>query len=176
MPPGYGQIRYAAELSMRLDEILPIYAEVAIALAGFVGVVSAFAGRERQFRSTERTRFMYVVFCACSVLAGCLAYFTLGVGGLDRMYAAQAAAFAGFLVTVFGAAPVVPAALRAARESDSTTETWSLWVFIGGLAVESILFLAAILLQGDPLLLLSGFSLQLLLGLWMFIRLLSRPN
>lgn len=161
---------------MSLNGFLPIYAEIAIALAGFVGVVSAFTGRDRQFRPTERTRFMYVAFCAGSVLAGSLAYFTFAGGGLDSGFATQAAAAASLLVTLFGAAPVIPAAMRAARQPDSTTETWSLWVFIGGLVVESILFFTTILVGGHPLPLLFGFSIQLLLGLWMFVRLLSRPN
>jgi hypothetical protein len=169
-------IRHAAELTVSLEEILPLYAEIAIALAGFVGVVSAFAGREREIRPTERVRFVYVVMCAGSVLAGCLAFFTAIGGGLDTFVACQVSGCSSLLVTGLVALQTVPGAWRHANDPDSTTESWSLYVATGAILVELLLFGIAILSGGHPLPLLCGFSLQLLLGLWMFVRLLTRAN
>jgi hypothetical protein len=58
-----------------LSEVFSLYAELALALAGFTGVASAFAGRERAFRPTELTRLQGILVNSASVLAGCLAFY-----------------------------------------------------------------------------------------------------
>jgi hypothetical protein len=62
------------------------------------------------------------------------------------------------------------------KDPDSTTEVWVLFaVSTYGLSLL-VLFGTVALQKGDPDLLVVGFSLQLLFGLWMFVRLLTRPN
>ena len=39
---------------MNFEDSIALYAELALALAGFAGIVSAVAARERQFRPIER--------------------------------------------------------------------------------------------------------------------------
>lgn len=51
-------------------DVLSLYAELSLGLAGFVGVVSAFSGRDRVFQPIEKVRVMHVLGCAGSVLAG----------------------------------------------------------------------------------------------------------
>ena len=169
-------IRYAAELTMSPDELLPLYAELSLALAGFVGVVSAFGGRDREFRPTERVRFLYVVMFAGSVFAGCLGFFTASSGGNSLAVSCVVAGVSSLLVTVIAGWRVVPPGWKHAKDPDSTTEPLSLYAGSGAQIVAAALYVWVVLAGGSPLPMVAGFSLQLLFGLWMFVRLLSRAN
>ena len=71
---------------------------------------------------------------------------------------------------------LVPSAWRHMNDPESTTEAWVLAVVVGyGLLLVG-LFGAIALQMADQGLLVVGFSLQLMFGLWMFVRLLTRPN
>jgi branched-subunit amino acid ABC-type transport system permease component len=59
---------------INISDAVELYAELSLALAGFAGVVTAFAGRERAFRPSERMRLVGIVVLSASVLGGCLAY------------------------------------------------------------------------------------------------------
>ena len=67
---------------MNLENSIALYAELALALAGFAGVVSAFAGKERQFRPVERIRLVGLMVFSGTVLAGCLAYTVGSIAGV----------------------------------------------------------------------------------------------
>jgi hypothetical protein len=60
-------------------EAVDLYAELSRALAGFAGIASAFAGRDRTFRPIERMRLVGVVTLSASVLGGCLAYLAASI-------------------------------------------------------------------------------------------------
>lgn len=68
---------------LSLPDVLSLYAELALALAGFAGVTSAFAGRDRAFKPTERSRVEAVLMNSAAALAGCLAFY----GGLGASLA-----------------------------------------------------------------------------------------
>jgi hypothetical protein len=175
-PAGYGHIRYVAELMHGVPDIYSLLAELAIALAGFTGVSSAFAGRERLFRPMERTRLQAVLLGSSSVLAGCLALYSANSLGFADAEAASISAAVGILLTFPVLAFLVPAGFRHMKDPDSTTEVWVLFAVSAYGLVLLALFGTVALQKGDPDLLVVGFSLQLLFGLWMFVRLLTRPN
>jgi hypothetical protein len=159
-----------------ISDLLSLYAELSIALAGFTGVSSAFAGRERMFRPMERTRLQAVLLSSSGVLAGCLAFYSASSTGWNEAQSAAAAATASILLTIPVLVFLVPAGRRHINDPDSTTEVWVLYA----VSLLSILLLALYALvalrQSSPSLLVVGFSFQLLFGLWMFVRLLTRPN
>ncbi|MCH7869374.1 MAG: hypothetical protein IH881_16905 [Myxococcales bacterium] len=159
-----------------IPDIYSLLAELAIALAGFSGVSSTFAGRERLFRPMERTRLQAVLLSSSSVLAGCLALYSASSVGLDEAESASVSAAVGIVFTVPNLAFLIPTALRHRKDSDSTTEIWVIYtVSLYSLALLALLGIIAAQ-KGDPNLLVVGFSSQLLFGLWMFVRLLTRPN
>lgn len=159
-----------------IPDIYSLLAELAVAIAGFSGVASAFAGRERVFRPMERTRLQAVLLGSSSVLAGCLALYSAAGIGFGEAGAAAIAAVVCILLTLPVPAFLVPAALRHMRDPDSTTEVWVLWVVSIYSFVLLVLFGLVAARFAPPSLLVSGFSLQLLFGVWMFVRLLTRPN
>ena len=161
---------------MNPEELLPLYAELSLALAGFVGVVSAFGGRDREFRPTERVRFLYVVLCAACVFAGCLGFFTSSVGGYSVAASCKISGVSAFLVAVIVGLQVVPPGWKHANDPESTTEPTSLYAGSGAVVVAAGLYGWSVAAGGAALPLVAGFSLQLLAGLWMFVRLLSRAN
>lgn len=153
-----------------------LLAELAIGLAGFTGVSSAFAGRERVFRPMERTRLQAILLGSSSVLAGCLARYSAASVGLDDADSAAISAVAGIALTLPVLLFLVPVSWRHQRDPDSTTEIWVIYVVSTYGLVLLGLFALVVFRLGDPDLLVVGFSLQLLFGLWMFVRLLTRPN
>lgn len=158
------------------DDLLALYAELALGLAGFVGVVSAFAGRDREFRPTERVRFLSVVLSSATILTGCFAFFTSSSAGLALRSSYALAGAASLVVWLSGGLPVFVRSWRRRNDADSSTEMWSLYVSLSTLTSLGLLYGGAVFTRGGLPLLVAGFSLNLLHGLWMFTRLLTRPN
>ena len=159
-----------------LSDVFSLYAGLALALGGFTGVASAFAGRERKFRPTELTRLQGVLLNSASVLIGCLAYYSATSIDLTEQQSQSIAATASFLATVPLLTVAIPSGWRHHNDPDSTTELWVLFVVtvlaIGLLCVYAF----AALSSGGAGRIIIGFSIQLLFALWMFVRLLTRPN
>jgi len=159
-----------------LSDAFSLYAELAIALAGFTGVAAAFAGRERAFRPTELTRLHGILGNSAGVLAGCLAFYSTRGLQLSEQASQSAVALASLLVAIVLLAVVIPNAWQHQRDPDSTAETWALAMVtttMAALAVEYVLAATPWVSAG---LIVVAFSVQLLLGLWLFVRLLTRPN
>ena len=155
--------------------IVDLYAELSLALAGFAGVASAFAGRERTFRPIERMRLVGVVALSASVLGGCLAYLAASIALLTSN---QAEAVAG-LVSLLLLSPLfwlLPRLWRRAREPDSNVDSWSLYLVTVLLIFQTALLSSAGLGFGVGWQLSVSFGLQLLQGLWLFFLLLTRQN
>ena len=158
------------------EDIFPLYAELSLGLAGFAGVVSAFAGRDRVFRPTERVRFLTVVAASGCVLLGCFAVFGSLAWGASLSAAYQIAGVSCLAISAVFVASTFPPAWRGARDPDSTTEQWSLFVSAGAYLAIFILYGGAIFSSVGFFSLVVGFSIQLLHGLWMFVLLLTRAN
>jgi hypothetical protein len=158
------------------QDLISIYAELSLVLAGFVGVASAFSGRERLYRPIEMIRLVHVLGAAGSVLAGCLFFFTASAGGLNLEQSLSAAGVGSALVISVVILPSAGRAWRNSVRSDSTTETWVLWSITIVNILVFVLFLSTVFGGARQLSLICGFSIQLLLGLWVFARLLTRAN
>lgn len=158
------------------QDLFPLYAELALGLAGFVGVVSAFAGRNREFRPTERVRFLAVALASAVVLAGCFSFFTMLAAGHELLHAYKAAGAVSLVISLAGGVPLFATSWKRARDHDSTSEPWSLYISLATFSLLWALYGAAVLTREGFALLVAGFSINLLHGLWMFVRLLTRPN
>ena len=159
---------------MTPDEAISLFAELSLGLAGFAGVGSAFAGRNREFRPIERLRLLSVVWISASVLAGSLAY--VSVSFMSESASLRASAATSMIVMAGAVVLVVPPLVRAARDGNARSERWVLPVS-AGLAIAGTLMYAFI--TWNPMsfgLLAATFSLQLLHSLWLFVRLLTRAN
>jgi hypothetical protein len=158
------------------EELFPLYAELALGLAGFAGVVSAFGGRERNFKPTERVRFLAVVTASGCVLTGCFALFSTLAGGLDFDMACKLSGGVCLVFLLSANFPILATAWKRARDPDSTTEMWSLYVSTSTYFAVAGLYGAAVVTEPGFVLLVGAFSIHLLHGLWMFVRLLTRAN
>ena len=159
-----------------LSEAIPLYAELAIALAGFTGVAAAFAGRERAFRPTELTRLQGVLGTSAAVLAGCLAFYSTKGLELTEQVSQSVVALASLLVTIYLLAVTIPFAWRSKNDPDSTAGIGALATVTTVMSGIAFTYLLAALAWVGPGMILVAFSAQLLIGLWMFVRLLTRPN
>jgi hypothetical protein len=80
------------------------------------------------------------------------------------------------LLTLPVPAVLVPTAWRHIKDPDSTTEVWVLCV-VSAYSLALLLLFGTVAAQAvTPDLLVVAFSFQPLFGLWMFVRLLTRPN
>ncbi len=158
-----------------LQEAVELYAELSLALAGFAGVASAFAGRERAFRPIERMRLVGVVALSASVFGGCLSYISASIA---RFSQGQSESVAG-LVALILISPLfwtIPHLWIRSRDTDANVDPWSLCLVTVLLAVETLLLSSSVLGFGAGWQLAVSFSLQLLQGLWLFFLLLTRQN
>lgn len=156
-------------------EAVELYAELSLALAGFVGVASAFAGRERSFRPIERMRLVGVVALSASVLGGCLAYLAASIALLSP---SEAETVAG-LVSLALLSPLfwlLPRLWVRARDSESNVDPWSLYLVTILVVAETLLLSITGLGFGAGWQLALSFGFQLLQGLWLFFLLLTRQN
>ncbi len=159
-----------------ISDLFSLYAELSIAIAGFSGITAAFAGRERMFRPVERTRLLAVLFASSSVLAGCLAYFSASSLGMGESGSTSVGAGVSIILTIPVLVFLVPSGWRHFKDPDSTTEMWVLFLVTLISLILLSLYGVAAAQRGGASLLVTGFSIQLMFGLWMFVRLLTRPN
>ena len=154
-----------------------LFAEVAIAVAGFAGVATVFGGREKRFRDAELLRLRGLFQLSALVLSGCFGIASCQAAGLSNELTMILVSMT--LIVAYGLvamdAPVK--ATRLYREKKETTISlgalagaWSIYVF--GLPLLTI---NAFLLQQEwPLILL--FSLSILQSIWQFYRLVTKVN
>ena len=161
---------------MNFEDSIGLYAELALALAGFAGIVSAFAGRERQFRPVERLRLDGLMMLSGTVLAGCLAYIVGSVAGIAESSVLVITAMVCLIPTAAIALFMFPELWRRSKDADATVAQWSLYLVSALILADLTLFGAAIFVPGSAWMIALGFSLLLLHGLWMFVLLLTRAN
>jgi hypothetical protein len=161
---------------LSVPDVFSLYAELALTLAGFAGVTSAFSGRDRAFKPIERSRVQAVLMNSAAVLGGCLAFYG-GLGaGLALDQSIRVSGLMSFLFTLPVSAIALPNAWRHLKDPDSTTETWVLSVATGINISLLILYGWTGLFGEGAALLLIAFPIQMMLALWMFTRLLTRHN
>ena len=156
-------------------DAVDLYAELSLALAGFAGVVTAFAGRERAFRPIERMRLVGIVALSGSVLGGCLAYISASMAGLSPQHTEIAAGVTA-LVLISPIAVLLPNLWRRARDPDANVDPWSLYLVTALFLTEVPLLVSAAIGFGHGWQLALSFSLQLMQALWLFFLLMTRQN
>ncbi|MEH6588578.1 MAG: hypothetical protein V7720_18660 [Halioglobus sp.] len=161
---------------MNFEDSIPLYAELALALAGFAGIVSVFAGRERQFRPIERLRLGGLMSLSGTVLAGCLAYIVGSVAGIAEANVLVITAIVCLIPTCALSLFKTPELWRRSKDADATIAQWSLYLVTALMLSYLLLFGAAIFVSGSAWMIALGFSLLLLHGLWMFVLLLTQAN
>jgi len=161
---------------IELFSAFELLAELGLGLAGFAGVAAAFGGRARSYDKVDLNRLMVLFACAGSVVAGSLAVITLGALGLEA--ATIFVTVSSVLALIVGAAafPLFRTAYRNTRERPDAAPLYVLIIAaIFVVTFESLLVLN-ILQGGKAGLLLAAFALSLIYGLWVFIRLMTRPT
>jgi hypothetical protein len=159
-----------------LLDLLAVYSELAIGLAGFSGVAAAFSGRDRKFKPTELARLQTVLMSSASVVLGSLSFYVASTIGADPSTPTIAAAVTSLTCTLYYAFTVLPRAWRALSDPDSTSNKAVLTIFTAITVAILLAYAGCVLLRGLSTLLVAGFSMQLAYGLWSFTRLLTRPN
>jgi hypothetical protein len=153
-----------------------LLAELGLGLAGFAGVAAAFGGRARAYDKVDLNRLMVLFVCAGSVVAGSLAVITLAALGFER--ATIFLTVSSIIALIVGAAalPLFRTGYRNTRERPDAAPPFALIIAaIYLVAFESLLVLN-VLEGGKGGLLLAAFVLTLIYGLWIFVRLLTRPT
>ena len=152
-----------------------LLSELALGLAGFGGVAAAFGGRERAFQATELIRLRAVFFGGGVVLGGALAIETLLAIEPLAGSAIRVAGTLSLLAQLLTAATNLRSAYRVASDPDSSSERWALHLSSAYTLVAIILYIVCIV-TGQPWAFIGASTIQLLFSLWMFTRILTRPN
>jgi hypothetical protein len=144
-------------------------------LAGFAGVAAAFGGRAREYGKVDLNRLMVLFCCAGLVVVGALAVTALAAFGIDVKTVLVIVSAALAPIVAAAAAPLWRTAYKNTRETPDLAPPYVLVIA----AVTVITFEALLVVNifiGDPGLLLGALSIALIYGLWVFVRLMTRPN
>ncbi|MBW2495475.1 MAG: hypothetical protein JRE43_12040 [Deltaproteobacteria bacterium] len=157
-------------------ETFELFAELALALGGFSGVAAAFGGRDREFREIERNRLTAVFLFAAISLGEALLVIALTHAGIspDQTYSITCLVSGLLLLLLLGIQ--FPPVVRLYRAGESTTSGVFLLVALLFFVSCGSMFFWAALYEHESWPLVVGMSAQLMMGLWMFARLLLRSN
>jgi len=155
------------------SDTFDLFAELAIAVAGFAGVASAFGGRDRSFGSAELIRLRALFQFSALVLAGCFGLASLSSARVDAPTAIALVSFAEAVALLALATFALPGAFRLAHSEESTVGGWPLAFAVAVYVVAIPLCLANALLVQREWPLIVVFSLLILQSLWFFFRLLT---
>jgi hypothetical protein len=155
------------------SDTFDLLSELAIAVAGFAGVASAFGGRDRAFGPAELIRLTALFQYSALILAGCFGLAAFASAGVDARTGLRLVSVAEAVALIGLASLALPAAFRLARTEGSTMGGWRLAVVASNYVVAIPLCLAnAVLIQREwPLIVV--FSILILQSLWFFYRLLT---
>ena len=158
------------------QDTFALFAELSLGLAGFAGVAAAFGGRDRSFGPGDRNRLLGIFVCASATLAGCVLVLTLSSTHtpVQSVYWITSALL--FVTSAMASFTRVPINYRLARDPKASIEPWAAHLASAFFATLLFLYGGNLWLGGEAWPLLAGFSLQLLFGLWLFTRILTRPN
>ena len=158
------------------SETIALFTEISVALTGFAGVASAFAGRNRELTRLDRVRMLSVIALSSSVFVGCLAFLTADLAGFGAVSSVRWAGAAGFLVSMVALVTQLPEGLRGESERGVIRRQSVALRSACVLVLTILLYASVVTMPQEPGLLAAAFSLQLIHCVWMFVRLLSRPS
>lgn len=155
------------------ESTFALLAELSLGLAGFGGVAAAFGGSSRQYTRAELTRLRALFFhaslsLALSLLGTSLLWFELPIASV-AFWACCLGALVHLPVSVY----LTVRAHRFAKDQQTTTTWLVFWAVTVPTWLAGGFYAAGAAAGGSIALLVSGLSLQLLLGLWMFVRVLT---
>ena len=153
-----------------------LLAELGLGLAGFAGVAAAFGGRARAYGEVDLNRLMVLFFSAGSVVVASLAVITLASLGLEG--ATIFVYVSAVMALIIGAVSILlwRQGYQNTRAAPDVAPLYVLVIAaIFAIGIELLLVLN-IFEGGKPGLLLAALSLALIYGLWVFVRLMTRPN
>ena len=153
-----------------------LLAELGLGLAGFGGVAAAFGGRSKDYGSTDLVRIRALFFLAGSVVAGSLAILTLASYGLDDATSFLVTSAALALISGAAAVPLCLASYRIVRDAKSGAPAWLYFPGPIYFVVVETFYVLNVFKGGGSSPLIGAFSVSLIYGLWMFSRLVVRPN
>lgn len=153
-----------------------LLAELGLGLAGFAGVAAAFGGRARDYDKVDLNRLMVLFLCAGTVVAGSLAVIALAALGLGRATIFSVVSATIALIVAATAFPLFRTAYRNTRESPDAAPLYVLIIATIFVVIFESLLVLNILQGGKAGLLLVAFALSLIYGLWVFVRLMTRPT
>jgi hypothetical protein len=153
-----------------------LLAELGLGLAGFAGVAAAFGGRAREYGKVDLSRLMVLFVCAGSVVVGSLAVITLAALGIEGETILVIVSVAMALIAAAAAFPLFRQAYRNTRNMPDMAPPYVLVAAAIYLITFESLLVLNIFKGGKPGFLLAAFSLSLIYGLWVFVRLMTRPN
>lgn len=156
-------------------EVFALLAELGIALAGFTGIAAAFAGRARQYGSTELVRLVSLFLHSGMVFAGSGIAIALMQTDVSHSLIFRVVSSISLLFITLVGAPWLVRAYKFAKEPESTSEPWALHISSTQLVLLVALFGTGAI-SGSPQFLFFAYWLSLIYGLWMFSRLLTRAN
>jgi hypothetical protein len=156
-------------------EFFHLSIEISIALLGFTGVAAAFGGRNRDFTELERARLLSVFSSGVPVLSLSLAALVCLEAGFSLHDTVSVLGLLGIGVGGVYSYMLIPKAAQFASDETATTSRLALALSALSMIVPGACFVAAIFL-GQVWLIVLAFSVYLLIGVWIFFRLLTRLN
>jgi hypothetical protein len=158
------------------QDTFALFAELSLGLAGFAGVAAAFGGRHRSYRPGDENRLVGLFVSAGVTLAGCVAILTLIATDMAVHNAFLLVSALLFAVSGMVTLKRVPLNYRLAQDAEASIEPWAAHLASLHFAALLLLYGGNLWLGGRAWPLIGGFSLQLLFGLWLFTRLLTRST
>ncbi len=151
-------------------------AELAVGIAGFTGVASAFGGRDRTYAPAERVRIVGIFQYSSCVMVGSLCVLTLTGAGNS---AAAVYAWASAVASLFLLWPTAAGGTRTfslAKDPEVSTTFWLIALNLAQAAAVLGLFVGNLIVWREAWPLIAGFSLQLSWALFLFARIMTHRN
>ena len=152
------------------ESSLILFAELALGLAGFAGVAAAFAGPSRSYGPLEMSRLSGLFFNSGLTLGGSVLLLTLAAAGVKTELAFTTLSIVALVFMIVAGAVGLPPAYRAAEQR------WAVHASALTTGVLALVYGSNVWLGGEAWPVLAAFSWQLLYGLWLFTRILTRAD
>lgn len=173
---GRGLIHPSGGHEIEAEATFGLIAELAVGLAGFAGVAAAFGGRDRAYAPVELTRLRALFVHAALVLGGCLLAIALLWFGFSLSEACLGSAALGFAGEGPAAGYFSSRAYQYLTDPEASTGWMAFLLTVVPAWLAAGLMLGVLVQGGSMGLLVSGLSVQLLFGLWLFTRILTQRN
>lgn len=157
-------------------EDFALIAELALGLTGFAGVAAAFGGREREFTPIDRVRLAAVFQTSAGPMVGSLLLIALVRSStVSDSVAVSIVAVSSIAYILATLGPASIRALKLARRDNSADPRAVAMTLVAG-SVQLSLYASAALGFAGSSAVVGGYAIQLVVGVWMFWRLLTRPG